>query len=108
MEDKATIVDSGNKWLVGAQIVINAPASEIFAIVSNPKMHPQIDGSKMVKGGITGPDHLKLGDTFYMHMSIGIPLNCCEFKLGIRLRDLTLKLRSRRERLTKMWIYAWR
>ena len=46
---------------------------EIFAIVSNPKMHPQIDGSKTVKGGITGPDHLKLGDTFYMHMSIGIP-----------------------------------
>ena len=29
MEDKATIVDSGNKWLVGAQIIINAPASEI-------------------------------------------------------------------------------
>jgi hypothetical protein len=27
----------------------------------------------MVKGGITGPDHLKMGDTFYMHMSIGIP-----------------------------------
>jgi hypothetical protein len=73
LEDKATIVDSGNKWLVGAQIIINAPASEIFAIVSNPKMHPQIDGSKMVKGGITGPDHLKMGDTFYMHMSIGIP-----------------------------------
>jgi hypothetical protein len=43
LEDKATIVDSGNKWLVGAQIIINAPASEIFAIVSNPKMHPQID-----------------------------------------------------------------
>jgi len=52
LEDKATIVDSGDKWLVGAQIIINAPASEIFAIVSNPKMHPQIDGSKMVKGGL--------------------------------------------------------
>jgi Polyketide cyclase / dehydrase and lipid transport len=73
MEDQALIVDSGNKWVVGAQITINAPASEIFAIVSNPRMHPEIDGSKMVKGGITGPDQLKLGDTFYMHMSIGIP-----------------------------------
>ena len=73
MEEKAIIVDSGNKWVVGAQITINAPASEIFAIVSNPRMHPEIDGSKMVKGGITGPDQLKLGDTFYMHMSIGIP-----------------------------------
>ena len=73
MEDQAIIVDSGNKWVVGAQITINAPASEIFAIVSNPRMHPEIDGSKMVKGGITGPDQLKLGDTFYMHMSIGIP-----------------------------------
>ena len=73
MEDQALIVDSGNKWVVGAQITINAPASEIFAIVSNPRMNPEIDGSKMVKGGITGPDQLKLGDTFYMHMSIGIP-----------------------------------
>ena len=73
MEDQALIVDSGNKWVVGAQITINAPASEIFAIVSNPRMHPEIDGSKMVKSGITGPDQLKLGDTFYMHMSIGIP-----------------------------------
>ena len=73
MEDQAIIVDSGNKWVVGAQITINAPASEIFVIVSNPRMHPEIDGSKMVKGGITGPDQLKLGDTFYMHMSIGIP-----------------------------------
>ena len=73
MEDQALIVDSGNKWVVGAQITINAPASEIFAIVSNPRMHPEIDGSKMVKGGITGPDQLKLGDTFYMQMSIGIP-----------------------------------
>ena len=73
MEDQALIVDSGNKWVVGAQITINAPASEIFAIVSNPRLHPEIDGSKMVKGGITGPDQLKLGDTFYMHMSIGIP-----------------------------------
>ena len=73
MEEKAVIVDSGNKWVVGAQIVINASVSEIFAIVSNPRMHPRIDGSKMVKGGITGPESLKLGDTFYMHMNIGVP-----------------------------------
>ena len=58
LEDKATILDSGNKWLVGAQLVINAPASEIFEVVYNTIMHTQIDGSKTFKGGINGPVQL--------------------------------------------------
>ena len=73
MEDKATILDSGDKWLVGAKIVIDAPASEIFKLVANPHLHSQIDGSKKVRGKMIGPEKLSLGSVFFMKMKVGIP-----------------------------------
>ena len=73
MEDKATILDSGDKWLVGAKIVIDAPASEIFKLVANPHLHSQIDGSNKVRGKIIGPEKLGLGSVFFMRMKVGIP-----------------------------------
>lgn len=73
MNDKAIILDSGQQWLVGARIIINAPAEKIFSIISNPKMHQKIDGSKMVQGEIVGPKTLKLGSVFYMRMRKGLP-----------------------------------
>ena len=73
MEERATILDTGDKWLVGARMTINAPAEKIFNIIANPKMHPKIDGSSMVKGEVVGPDALELGSIFYMRMKRGVP-----------------------------------
>lgn len=73
MQERATILDSGEPWLVGARITINAPAEKIFSLITNPKMHPKIDGSSMVQGEMVGPDELELGSVFYMRMQLGIP-----------------------------------
>ena len=70
---RAEIVDSGIPWLVGARIVIDAPAAKIFALVANPKMHPVIDGSNMVQGEMVGPEKLELGSVFWMKMRRGLP-----------------------------------
>ena len=73
MEDRAEIIDSGMKWVVGARITINASAAEIFSVISNPHMHAKIDGSKMVRGEMVGPQRLQLGSVFYMKMKKGLP-----------------------------------
>lgn len=70
---RAEILESGEPLLVGARIVINAPAAQIFKVVANPRMHPKIDGSDMVKGEIVGPEMLSLGASFWMKMNAGIP-----------------------------------
>ena len=36
-------------------------------------MHPTIDGSGSVRGGLSGPQRLSLGATFGMSMRIGLP-----------------------------------
>lgn len=70
---RAEIVDSGILWLVGARIIIDAPAAKVFALVANPKMHPLIDGSRMVQGEMVGPEKLVLGSIFWMKMHQGLP-----------------------------------
>jgi ribosome-associated toxin RatA of RatAB toxin-antitoxin module len=54
--------------------VIAAPASALFAIVSNCNRHPEIDGSgTVVKTKAGTPEQLKLGSKFGMSMKMGIP-----------------------------------
>lgn len=60
-------VEAGNRQ-VSRRATVNAPASEIFALISNPHMHHQIDGSGTVGANISGPDTLAVGDTFSTHM----------------------------------------
>lgn len=52
--------------------VINASPEEIFAIVSSPAGHVQIDGSGTVRNDIDGPDKLVLGSQFSMGMKMGL------------------------------------
>jgi uncharacterized protein YndB with AHSA1/START domain len=59
---------------VSATAVIAAPPERIFALLTDPAMHPLIDGSGSVlsvTGG--GPERLTLGSTFGMNMRIGAP-----------------------------------
>ena len=61
--------------LVSAGTTIDAPPEVVFAIVSDPRQHPRIDGSGSVRGVITGPERLSAtGDTFGVDMVLfGLP-----------------------------------
>ncbi|MCZ4499319.1 MAG: Polyketide cyclase / dehydrase and lipid transport [Marmoricola sp.] len=56
-----------------AQITIDAPASVIFAILSDPRQHSRIDGSGTVGTSTSGPERLELGSEFGMSMKMGAP-----------------------------------
>ena len=63
---KAEIINTDNPRLAAARIVINKPASELFDFIANPKNHPKIDGSKMVRGKAYGPKRLSINSWFVM------------------------------------------
>jgi uncharacterized protein YndB with AHSA1/START domain len=56
-----------------ARIVIDAPASKIFDLLSNPASHQLFDGSETIQSSISGPERLFLGAQFSMAMKIRIP-----------------------------------
>ncbi|KGA17884.1 hypothetical protein GM50_10350 [freshwater metagenome] len=68
----AEILETGKEEVKSARIVINAPAEKIFAILSNPHRHKEIDGTKTIQENISGPDKLVLGSKFGMKMRLGI------------------------------------
>jgi hypothetical protein len=74
MNDKirSEILETGNAQIKSARIVINAPAEKIFAILSNPHRHKEIDGSKTIQENISGPEKLVLGSKFGMKMHLGV------------------------------------
>ena len=71
-QTRSEILDTGNEKIKSARIVINAPADKIFAILSNPHRHKEIDGSATIQENISGPDKLVLGSKFGMKMHLGI------------------------------------
>jgi uncharacterized membrane protein len=73
MKTRAEIVDTQTPLYVKAQIEIDAPANKIFDFLIQPKNHPLMDGSGMVKGKLSGPEKLYLGAKFGMKMRRGIP-----------------------------------
>jgi uncharacterized protein YndB with AHSA1/START domain len=53
---------------------IAAPASEIFAVLTDPTMHCVIDGSGSVRASRgRNPERLELGSKFSMNMRLGLP-----------------------------------
>ncbi len=69
---RSEILDTGNSKIKSARIRISAPASKIFDILADPRKHLEIDGTKTIKGSISGPDRLALGSKFGMQMRLGI------------------------------------
>ena len=47
---------------------IEAPASEIFKFLADPRRHPELDGSGMVRAAVTEGPVTQVGDTFVMAM----------------------------------------
>ena len=58
---------------VSRSVVVDAPADQVFALLSDPRRHADFDGSGSVKANIKGPTCLALGDRFGMRMRLGIP-----------------------------------
>ncbi|MEY2841478.1 MAG: hypothetical protein RLY74_619, partial [Actinomycetota bacterium] len=57
-EIRSEILQTGNPKLKAVSIEINGSASEIFALLIDPKKHSIIDGSNSVKGVNWGPEKL--------------------------------------------------
>ncbi len=47
---------------------LDATAARIFAVVSDPAMHPQVDGTGMLRSADDNQTLSKVGDVFYIHM----------------------------------------
>jgi hypothetical protein len=60
---------------VSRRVLVKAPAAEIFAIISDPHRHPELDGSGTVRDvPIKGPHQLSVGDKFTVGMKqYGVP-----------------------------------
>jgi hypothetical protein len=69
---RSEILETGNEQIKSARIVIGASLEKIFAILSNPHRHKEIDGSKTIQENISGPDKLILGSKFGMKMHLGV------------------------------------
>lgn len=69
-----TSVDIGPK-IVARQVQVNAPASQIFALVADPHRHHELDGSGTVRDtAVKGPDRLTTGAKFSVGMKqFGFP-----------------------------------
>lgn len=62
-----------NPRQVSVSRVIAAPPDAIFAVLTDPSLHPVIDGSGSVQHARGGTQRLELGSTFGMDMRIGLP-----------------------------------
>jgi uncharacterized protein YndB with AHSA1/START domain len=58
---------------VTASTVVAAPPEEVFRLLANPHRHHEFDGSGSVRGAVSGPERLGLGDRFGMDMRITLP-----------------------------------
>ena len=81
-------VDRGPK-AVSRSVVVDVPAEAIFARLSDPRRHHELDGSGTVGAGISGPNDLRQGDTFTVSMK--------QFGLPYRIRSTVTRLTENRE-----------
>jgi uncharacterized protein YndB with AHSA1/START domain len=74
---------------VSATAVVDAPPEEVFEFIRRPANHPEINGDGTVRGTISGPEELSLGDRFGMNMRMGVPYRIrnkvVEFEPGRRI-----------------------
>jgi hypothetical protein len=74
-EEKPTAVHSATVVgrSVSASAVVPATQEQVFALLADPHRHHELDGSGSVRGAVSGPRRLALGDRFGMRMRIGLP-----------------------------------
>ncbi len=62
-------VDAGPRQ-VSRSVEVQAPASELFAIVANPRRHQELDGSGTVRDNVSGPERLTESARFATKMTM--------------------------------------
>jgi len=68
-----TVVEAG-ACQISRSVEVQAPASELFAIVADPTRHHELDGSGTVRGNIRAPANLVVGARFSTQMRMyGVP-----------------------------------
>jgi hypothetical protein len=69
-----TTVDSGARQ-VSRRVVVHVPAARVFALIADPRRHPELDGSGTVRDiVVAGPDRLSAGTRFTVGMrAYGVP-----------------------------------
>ena len=68
-----TVVDAGPRQ-VSRSVEVAAPATELFAIVADPRRHHELDGSGTVVDNIRAPAELTAGSKFSTKMRmLGVP-----------------------------------
>ena len=68
------IINDAGPHQVSRSIEVNAPASELFAIVADPRRHHELDGSDTVRDNVTCPDQVNPGARFTTAMKMfGVP-----------------------------------
>jgi hypothetical protein len=68
-----TVVDAG-PGRVSRSVEVGAPASELFAIVADPRRHHELDGSGTVADNISAPAELTAASRFSTKMRMfGVP-----------------------------------
>jgi uncharacterized protein YndB with AHSA1/START domain len=72
--DTVIEVDAGPRR-VARQVLVRAPAAEVFALVADPHRHPELDGSGTVRPApVRGPRILSAGARFTVGMKqYGVP-----------------------------------
>ncbi len=58
---------------VSVERFVKAPPAAVFALLSDPSRHREIDGSGTLRDAVDGPTRLELGSRFGMHMKAGAP-----------------------------------
>ena len=59
---------------VTRSVVVDATPEQVFALLADPRKHPELDGGGTVRRGISGPPRLSAGAKFGMRMKMfGVP-----------------------------------
>ncbi|SKX82880.1 SRPBCC family protein [Mycobacteroides abscessus] len=68
-----SVVDPGPQQ-ISRSVEVSAPATELFAMVADPRRHHELDGSGTVGQNIRTPDRLQVGSRFSTGMRMfGLP-----------------------------------
>ena len=68
------VVEDAPERVERRSIIVDAPASEIFELLADPRRHHEIDGSGTVREArMSAPQRLSAGAKFGMKMKFGVP-----------------------------------
>ena len=74
MEPLVTFLDTPRDVITAQTVLRGVPAERIYALISNPRRHCELDGTGSVRGLIRGPQHPQVGESTTQHMRMfGIP-----------------------------------